>query len=61
VIEHLRQHFAAVVTHPVVLTLMLQAAGACDELEAAQWLHAQGAEWPDVLQFGTIDAHKVRV
>jgi hypothetical protein len=61
VIEHLKQHFGAVIMHPVVLKLMLQTAGAYDELDAAQWLHAQGAEWPDVLHFGNIDAHTVPV
>jgi hypothetical protein len=61
VIRHLRQHFIAQVTHPAVLTLMLQAAGAHDQLETAQWLRAQGAGWPAVLKFRVTDAHTARV
>eukprot|EP00953_Heterococcus_sp_UTEX-ZZ885_P039251 20122-Heterococcus_DN1.PRE.3 len=42
-------HEAALAT-PELLTEMLNAAGAHEQLEAAQWLRQQGAEWPRVLQ-----------
>jgi hypothetical protein len=32
------------------LTDMLNAAGACNKLAAAQWLRGEGAEWPPVLE-----------
>jgi hypothetical protein len=32
---------------------MLNAAGACSKLDLAQWLRAQGAEWPEVLEYAS--------
>eukprot|EP00953_Heterococcus_sp_UTEX-ZZ885_P042253 21482-Heterococcus_DN1.PRE.3 len=34
-----------------VLSSMLNAAGAHDNLAAAKWLRQQGAEWPDVIRY----------
>jgi hypothetical protein len=34
-----------------LLTAMLNIAGACNKLAAAQWLRLQGAEWPPVLMY----------
>jgi hypothetical protein len=42
-------HEAALAT-PELLTDMLNAAGAHEQLEAAQWLRQQGADWPRVMQ-----------
>jgi hypothetical protein len=39
--------------HAVLLTLMLNTAGIHERLAAAQWVHAQGAQWPAVLHFAT--------
>jgi hypothetical protein len=36
------------------LTILLNAAAACEQLEAAQWLRAQGAEWPTLLSYKTL-------
>jgi hypothetical protein len=36
---------------PPVLTVMLNAAGANNQLAAAQWLRQRGAQWPDALQY----------
>jgi hypothetical protein len=36
------------------LTNLLSAAGACEHLEAAQWLRQQGAEWPAYLGYKTL-------
>jgi hypothetical protein len=36
---------------PELLQVMLNAAGAWEHLEAAQWLRQQGADWPDVLKY----------
>jgi hypothetical protein len=44
-----------VATHTASLTQMLAAAGANGKLAAAQWLRAQGAGWPDVLQFTALE------
>jgi Ankyrin repeats (many copies) len=53
---------AEVITHLIGLDLqpeaytladMLNAAGACNNLKLAQWLHAQGAEWPEVLEYAS--------
>jgi hypothetical protein len=49
VMQYLLQHDIAYT--PALLTLMLNAAGACNKLAAAQWLRQQGAEWPDVLYY----------
>jgi hypothetical protein len=43
----------ALQTSAALLTEMLSAAGATDELAAAQWLRQQGAEWPATL--GTVE------
>jgi hypothetical protein len=37
--------------HAVLLTDMLNAAAVCRQLAAAQWLHAQGAQWPVLLSY----------
>jgi hypothetical protein len=50
-VMHYLLNEAALAT-PEILQEMLNAAGAWEHLEAAQWLKQQGAEWPDVLQHG---------
>jgi hypothetical protein len=40
---------------PAILQEMLNAAGASEHLEAAQWLRQQGANWPTVLQHETFE------
>jgi hypothetical protein len=45
-----QQQLVGGAVNTVLLTLMLRAAGANEQLVAAQWLRQQGAEWPDVLQ-----------
>jgi hypothetical protein len=55
-----------VITEPALLTDMLNAAGAKEQLEAAKWLRQRGAEWPAVLlvvlpcDAGEKQAHKWR-
>jgi hypothetical protein len=44
-----QQHLSAA-AQAALLTMMLAAAGAHSQLAAAQWLRAQGAAWPAVLQ-----------
>jgi hypothetical protein len=48
IIKYIAQQDSLVFT-AAQLTKMLNAAGANDRLEAAQWLREQGAEWPAVL------------
>jgi hypothetical protein len=47
-LEYLQQQ-EGVVFSPRVLTLMLDLAGASNNIAAAQWLSQQGAEWPPEL------------
>jgi Ankyrin repeats (3 copies) len=49
VMEYLQQE--GLMETAVVLTNMLNAAGACNNLAAAQWLRQQGAPWPAVLRY----------
>jgi hypothetical protein len=39
------------IVHDELLTEMLNVAGACNKLAAAQWLKQQGAEWPAMLKW----------
>jgi F-box domain len=50
-LEQLEQQQLDAVGLAALLVAMLAAAGANDQLAAAQWLHAQGAAWPEVLQY----------
>jgi hypothetical protein len=48
VLEYLLRQ--GMLTSDETLTSALNAAGACDQLAAAQWLRQHGAEWPTVLR-----------
>jgi hypothetical protein len=50
-LEEPEQQQLTAAVRTVLLKEMLAVAGANQQLAAAQWLRAQGADWPDVLQY----------
>jgi hypothetical protein len=49
VLSYLQQLATAALPEQWLLASMLFIAGASNQLAAAQWLRAQGAEWPQLL------------
>jgi hypothetical protein len=56
----LQQQQVVAAEHAVLLTQMLNTAGVKERLAAAQWLHAQGAQWPVVLHFAVNEQQQWR-
>jgi hypothetical protein len=51
ILTYLQQHNVGAALEQAQLTRVLNAAGASSQLAAVQWLRAQGAEWPNILEF----------
>jgi hypothetical protein len=54
IMQYLQQQGIEFVNDAALLTIMLSVADAHSKLAAAQWLRAQGAEWPAILQYSEI-------